>query len=88
MKKLHFYIRNGKSLQTLYPCGFAAILDISQKISIIQNGMSNLLHIFPFEIQLSEKCIPVLMLVIRKPILVTHFGSQILKYPKWSDFKK
>ena len=58
------------------------------KISIIQNGMSNLLHIFPFGIQLSEKCIPVLMLVIRKPILVTHFGSQILKYPKWSDFKK
>ena len=21
-------------------------------------------------------------------IFVTHFGSQILKYPKWSDFKK
>ena len=46
MEKLHFYIRNRKSLQTLYPCGFAAILDISQKISIIQNGISNLLHIF------------------------------------------
>ena len=42
---------------------------------------------FFFGIQLSERCIPVLTPVIRKSILVTHFGSQILKYPKWSDFE-